>query len=510
MTAEAAGLAVHLESPLPGPRPTGKAMALFVSGTCWHGHEEVAGLDVAVDGVRHAVTAFGRQRLDILQLPADGDPAGRRLRSGFWATVPIPARDRPGTVVLEAVVRLRGGAELTAPLGRLEIVAPAPRPDLGARPAREGGELIAICMATFEPDPELFRVQVESIKAQTDDRWVCLVSDDCSRPEHVAAMREAIGDDPRFGFSRSETRLGFYRNFERVITLAPPDALGVALADQDDRWHPDKVATLRAALGDATLVYSDQRLVDAAGNVLRSTMWEGRSNNHTSLASMVVANTVTGAAMLLRRDVAELAVPFPDTPGAQFHDHWLGLLGIATGRVAYVDRPLYDYVQHAGAIFGEVTTGRGRGGADAERPALGARAKAAAHAANRFVRDPLASWRSAYFEGFLNRDVQVRTLLLRCGDRLTPAKRRTLERYAAAPTSLAALAWLAARPARELAGRNETLGSELLLAQGAAWLRLNGALNRARPLQGRAVTDARFPSPNSFQQKRLRRWRARI
>ena len=47
----------------------------------------------------------------------------------------------------------------------------------------------------------------------------------------------------------------------------------------------------------------------------------------------------------------------PDAPGVPFHDHWLGLVAMASGDVAYVDRPLYDYVQHPGAVFGPVAGG---------------------------------------------------------------------------------------------------------------------------------------------------------
>ena len=56
--------------------------------------------------------------------------------------------------------------------------------------------------------------------------------------------------------------------------------------------------------------------------------------------------------MLMRREVADLAVPFPDTPGMDFHDHWIALTALALGDIAYVDRPLYDYVQHDAAVFG--------------------------------------------------------------------------------------------------------------------------------------------------------------
>jgi len=43
-------------------------------------------------------------------------------------------------------------------------------------------------MATFEPDPALFRAQVESLCAQTDDRWICVISDDASGDEHFARI----------------------------------------------------------------------------------------------------------------------------------------------------------------------------------------------------------------------------------------------------------------------------------------------------------------------------------
>ena len=432
-------LVATLESPLPASLPAGAETAVFVAGGCGEP------VEVTVGGVRQP-TAWVRGR--------------------FWAVVPVVAS---GADVEIAVAGIGG----VAPLGRIPVVAPVSPPSLG-RPAPDG--LIAVCMATFEPDMALFRAQVESLRAQTDERWLCLVCDDASGPEYVERIRAELGDDPRFLFSRSEERRGFYRNFERALALAPAEAGLLALCDQDDRWHPDKLATLRAALGDATLVYSDQRLVDADGRVLRDTLWQGRANNHDDLVSMLVANSVTGAAMLMRREVAELALPFPDIPTHSFHDAWLAVVALAAGDVAYVDRPLYDYVQHRGAIFGSVTHG--------ERP----------------PRRLLPSGRGSYFRGYLPRALLARILLLRCAAQLTPAKRRALERFVAAEDSASALLWLAARPLRVLRGRTETLGSESELLPGLLWRRLAGRLG----------WDASLPDLASFEQKRLRRWRARV
>jgi glycosyltransferase involved in cell wall biosynthesis len=418
-----------LESPLPATLPAGRGTALFCWGRCadkpW----------IVVDGVSHRPSAAG-------------------MRDGvYWGVVPVPPH-APGVVEISLQTHER------VPVGRIEVVEPEPPPALG-RPAAPG--LIAVCMATYEPDRELVRGQLDSLRAQTDTNWVCVISDDAS------SAPIDVGGDDRFIVSRAERRRGFYGNFERALRLAPAEAELIALCDQDDRWHPDKLATLRAALGGAAMAYSDQRLVDARGRVLRETMWEGRSNNHTDIASLLVANSITGAATLFRRDVADLALPFPDSPGLQFHDHWLGLVALAAGDIEYVDRPLYDYVQHEKAVFGDVTQTRRR-------------------ARRRFLR----GGRGAYFLGYAGRAVQARTLLVRCAPALE--KRRALERYLAAERSPAAFAWLALHG---LTHRRETLGSELELLRGIAW-------RHARP------PDVTIPDPLAFEQRRLRRWRARI
>jgi glycosyltransferase involved in cell wall biosynthesis len=490
--ADEAELSVNIEWPLPARLPTGTLTAALISGTCFHREQEIADLELVVGGASHRPAAFGMPRPDVAQAAS----AECAYRSGFWGVLPIEAT-APGELEVRLGARLADGRELRTEIGRVEVVERPPPAVLGARPESSGPGLIAICMATFEPDLRLFRTQIESLRSQTDKRWVCLISDDCSSPRRFDEMVAVLGGDPRFAVSRSEERLGFYLNFERALQLIPADAELVALCDQDDRWHPDKLEVLRGALGDAVLAYSDLRLVDAEGGLLRETFWQGRSNNHTNLASMLVANTVGGAAMLFRRDLAELALPFPTMPGLQFHDHWLGVLALAVGRLVYVDRPLYDYVQHRGAVFGDVSQG--------SAPPAGRRRRV--QTLRRGWRGLVEGWRAAYFHGYVAREVQARTLLVRCPERLSTGKRRVLRRFVACDRSTAAWAWLAARSARGLMGRNETLGSELQLAQGILWRRLVALCARSR---GRRICDASIPPLGSFDQRRLRRWRARL
>lgn len=324
---------------------------------------------------------------------------------------------------------------------------------------------VAICMATYEPEPALLERQLDSIRAQTHEHWVCLVSDDGSSGERLARLQELTAADPRFTLSRGEGRRGFYLNFERALGMVPAEAEFVALADQDDRWYPEKLATLVAACAEATLAYSDMRIVDEAGLPISETFWDGRSNNYTNLASLLLSNTVTGAASLFRRELLELALPFPPVVGDPFHDQWLASLALASGRIAYVDRPLYDYVQHGGAARGHAAA---MGSWDPRR-LLSPRHP------RRSLRAIAAHGRRSYEENVRRIGLAARTIEARAGERLSPDKARTVRRVGHLGQPPEPGTWLALRSLRRFAGHDETKGIELSLLAAIWWRRLSRA-----------------------------------
>ncbi len=476
--------------------PPGARTALFLLGTCFHRELGIRGIEIEAAGRLTAATAHGMPRLDLWQAlhplggdassngadPAsEDDPALRGYRSGFWATVPVEV-PASGELALSLRASLTDGSTTMAPLGAIGVggTAPVTSPEPAPR--------VAIAMATFDPDPDLFRRQVDSIRAQTFTDWTCVISDDCSSPAALRMIGEVIAEDERFRLVRGERRLGFYRNFERALTLTPAASPYVALSDQDDRWHPEKLETLLGEIGDAQLVYSDQRVVDRDGRVISDTYWNGRRNNHTNLVSLLITNTVTGAASLFRREVAERARPLPETPRLQYHDQWLALVALSTGRIAYVDRPLYDYVQHDAAALGHAAA---NAGAFSHRISTLARRMARGN-----WRSLVRGWCGAYFDYCRVRQL-AEILLLRCGEDLSRRSRRALRRFSRAERSPIAFGWLALRRLRALAGRDETLGAEGLLVRGIAWRYIMSAIaiGRRRPA-GWAAYDASLPSPD--------------
>jgi hypothetical protein len=476
-------LQVRLDVPLPREVGMGRGTALFICGTCFDSEQPIESLAFVVDGTQQPVLAHGMPRLDLLRALHPGldpyetsgvavdpaseeDPMLHSYRSGFWGVARIEPTHEPVPVGLRA--RLRHGGVETVDLALLSPTSlPEPVERGGSDPA--GGPLVAICMTTYEPPLDLFRRQVQSIRSQSHRNWICVISDDCSSARSFEAIQRELEGDPRFVLTRSPRRLGFYLNFERALALAPAEAQYVALSDQDDFWYPDKLRTLLAEIGDAQLVYSDARVVDGHGDVISNTYWSRRRNNHDDLLSLLVANSVTGAASLFRRELLDYVLPFPPPQFAHFHDHWIALTALAIGTIAFVDRPLYDYVQHGDATLGHAAANR----MPALRDRLGS--------LRGDPRERVRMWRLHYFVD-VARLTQCATILqMRCGARMGENRRAELEQFLDADRSLRALGALWGRGLRELIGPPETLGAEWMLAYAFTWRRLLSASARRRP-----------------------------
>ena len=102
----------------------------------------------------------------------------------------------------------------------------------------------------------------------------------------------------------------------------------------------------------------------------------------------------------------------------------------------------------------------------------------------RGLRERVRLWRMHYFVDACRLLHFATVLELRCGDGMSPRKRRALERFMRADRSVLPIPHLFARGARELLRRRpETLGAEWMLGYAFTWRRLLGATARDRPQQ---------------------------
>ncbi|QDZ16444.1 glycosyltransferase [Humibacter ginsenosidimutans] len=209
-----------------------------------------------------------------------------------------------------------------------------------------------IAMAAYNPDPELFARQLRSIAAQTHTDFECLISADGS-PDRVAeSVALAVPGDDRFTVIGFDDRCGFYGNFERVVAASDPRASWIALSDQDDYWYPNKLETLLPHLENHSLVSGQARVVEyPSGRVITP----NTERMDLSAAHFTLTNQFTGGICVMRRDLIDIALPFPRlaTP-SEVHDHWLAVCASAASGTVVTQDVVQDYVQHGGNAIGEM------------------------------------------------------------------------------------------------------------------------------------------------------------
>lgn len=221
---------------------------------------------------------------------------------------------------------------------------------------------VGVAMAVYEPDQGYLGQQVESMRAQEGVSWRAHVVDDASSQQSFERTRALLDGDDRFVLHRSPVNLGSVGAFgEALQHVAGESVDAVALADQDDVWHPERLAATAAALGPGVAaVHSDLRLIDGDGAVLADSVWHReRRWTTTDLRRTVFRNSVTGCALTVRPDVLDLALPLPDRPrpAAYHHDAWLTLHALRLGDVRGLERPLVDYRAHGSNVVGVAPTG---------------------------------------------------------------------------------------------------------------------------------------------------------
>lgn len=162
----------------------------------------------------------------------------------------------------------RGGAGLTAALGLHDTVAadrqlPAGKPWLAPRHG-ERADAEALRVSVVMPvwnRRDLVERALQSVRAQSETRWECLVVDDGSEDDTAAVVEAIAHEDPRIRLIRLE-----HHGAAAARNVAVRQARGelIAYLDSDNTYHPDYLAQVVAAFeGDADLMccYAGQRVV---------------------------------------------------------------------------------------------------------------------------------------------------------------------------------------------------------------------------------------------------------
>jgi glycosyltransferase involved in cell wall biosynthesis len=219
---------------------------------------------------------------------------------------------------------------------------------------------VSVALASYNGDRYVAE-QLESILSQTRPPDEVIVSDGGSDDDTVRIAREVLAharSGIRVKVIADGARLGVTANFDRAIAATTGEF--VALSDQDDRWHVDRIARgleqltqqdVLLAAGNADLVAADGARL---GVDLYSALGVGPKeladlSGRDAFAVLIRRNVVTGATVMIRRELLEAARPFP---AEWVHDEWLAIVAAVLGRVAIDPKPLIDYRQHGANAIG--------------------------------------------------------------------------------------------------------------------------------------------------------------
>lgn len=216
-------------------------------------------------------------------------------------------------------------------------------------------EEITIVMALYKPNLHWLKEELHSLAGQTYQNFRLLVWNDCPEDTYdYGRLLKKFFPGTAYTVYQGAANMGSNAAFAKLTELVKTPY--IAYCDQDDIWMPEKLSVLKQVLEEkqVDLVCSDMYVIDGESRIIADSIVKVRPRQTPAIERHPVSvllhrNFVTGCTVLMRTDLAQRLLPFPE---ALYHDHWLAL-GAAMGRGIYVvSRPLMKY-----RIYGQNQTG---------------------------------------------------------------------------------------------------------------------------------------------------------
>ena len=200
---------------------------------------------------------------------------------------------------------------------------------------------VSVVMCTYNGEA-FVEEQINSILSQTYPVYELLIFDDVSSDNTVQTIRRIGKEHPVIKLVVNEKNLGFTRNFEQAIKAATGDV--IAISDQDDIWMKDKIEKMMNAWKpEHPLIYCDSFIFSdtppANPPSPRFRQFEGTDARKISLF-----NTISGHALLFRKEFLPLVLPFEE---GVMYDWWMGVVAAYNGGVQHYPEVLVYHRKHA-------------------------------------------------------------------------------------------------------------------------------------------------------------------
>lgn len=215
---------------------------------------------------------------------------------------------------------------------------------------------ISVALCTFNGE-RYIKKQLQSVINQAQSIDELIVCDDGSADKTVEILTEITRSAPfKTQLIQNEQQLGSTKNFEKALQYCTGDI--VFLCDQDDEWHPQKVARQVSFLNsnpEIEAVFTNASLINQQSELTGSTLWEQIGFDDNSKKKWQAGHgyellfgsyVVTGATLAIRKDAIERILPCPDIDKQLIHDGWLALVLALENKIQFIDECLLYYRIH--------------------------------------------------------------------------------------------------------------------------------------------------------------------
>lgn len=217
---------------------------------------------------------------------------------------------------------------------------------------------IAILLAAYNGE-KYIREQLESLRKQTMQDFVCYIHDDGSKDCTKEIIKEYQSVCPEHfviieGKATGSSKANFMFLMQSVIDRYDY----YMFCDQDDIWLPNKVETMyqrivREDRNTPCVAYSDMKVVNESMDVIADsfTSFCNISVSEASFPNTMLRGYGAGCTMIVNNALAKLAL-VSDTSNLLMHDWWMMLIASLVGKIYYVNQPLVLYRQHSQNVMG--------------------------------------------------------------------------------------------------------------------------------------------------------------
>lgn len=201
---------------------------------------------------------------------------------------------------------------------------------------------VSVVVCTYNGE-KYIGAQLDSILSQTYPLFEVIIQDDNSSDNTWSILEKYAAENSNVHIYHNTSNKGVNGNFFSAISKATGDY--IALSDQDDIWHRDKIEKQMDCIGNKLLCSCHSRPFTDDGSF---TYYDARIPNYH--LQRLIFNGLPGHTMLFQRKLFfEIMPKDNEIYHVSFYDVAFELAAGAFDSIAYVDEVLVDFRRHKDA-----------------------------------------------------------------------------------------------------------------------------------------------------------------